>query len=145
MQKMFVRLVCLSVILMTVTIAGCSATGRPFVHVDPIPDGKGIVYVYRPDRTVGCAVSGTIRANGVPITNVKNGGYYPYVADPGRVNLNVTTEVENSTDITVEAGREKYVKTTVGMGFFLGHLKLGEVSSDVGEREIRECRLLDPM
>jgi hypothetical protein len=45
----------------------------------------------------------------------------------------------------VEAGKEKYLKTTLGMGFVVGHLNLTEVSPEIGKKEIAECNLLDPI
>jgi len=45
----------------------------------------------------------------------------------------------------VEAGKEKYLKTTVGMGFVAGHLKFSEVSPEIGRKEISECQLLEPI
>ena len=124
--------------------AGCSASGAAFTRVSPIPEGKGVVYIYRQPSFVGGGVYGTVKANDVPVTQIKNGGYYPYVANPGPVQFSVTTEATNTADVTVKSGEETYLKTTVGMGFFIGHLKLTEVSSQIGEEEIRECKLLEP-
>lgn len=125
--------------------AGCSADGTPFTKVDSIPDGKGVVYIYRPAHFTGSAVYGTLKANDVPITKVTNGGYFPYVAEPGMLHLSIATETTNSTDVDVEAGKETYVKSSVSIGLLVGHLTLTEVSPEIGAQEIHECKLLPPV
>lgn len=132
-------------ILMSASIAGCSASGAAFKPVNPIPPGKGVVYIYRESGFVGGGVYGTVTANNTPITKIRNGGYFPYLANPGPVHFEVSTEATNEADVTVEAGQEKYLQTTVGMGLFVGHLKFSEVSPEVGRNEIRECKLLEPV
>ena len=122
--------------------AGCAATGPAFTPVNPIPAGKGVVYVYREPKVVGCAVKGTVSANDTLITMIKNGGYYPYIAHPGPVHFAVTCGETNTADVTVRPGEEEYLKTTVGAGFFGGQLNLTEVSSAIGSEEIRRCKLL---
>lgn len=61
------------------------------------------------------------------------------------MHFEVSTEATNEADVTVESGKEKYLKTTVGIGFFIGHLKFSEVSPGIGKKEISECKLLDPI
>lgn len=128
-----------------IVATGCASNGPKFTPVSSIPPGKGVVYVYRQPKFAGSAVYGTVKANDVPITKVRSGGYYPYITDPGTVHFSVTTEATNTADVTVKASEEKYLKTTIGMGFFVGHLKLSEVSPEIGKREIGECELLEPI
>jgi len=136
------KLACL-LLWATIHLSGCSVSGPAFKPVDPIPEGKGVVYIYRQPGFAGGGVYGTVTANNTPITKIKNGGYFPYVANPGPVHFEVSTEATNEADVTVEAGKEKYLKTTVGIGFFVGHLKFSEVSPQIGKAEIGECKLLD--
>jgi hypothetical protein len=77
--------------------------------------------------------------------SIKNGGYFPYVSNPGSVHFEVSTEATNEADLIVEAGKEKYLKTSVRMGFVVGHLKFSEVSPEIGKKEILECNLLEPI
>jgi len=132
-------------ILTSILMTGCSVSGPAFKPVDPIPEGKGVVYIYRQPGFAGGGVYGTVTADKTAITKIKNGGYFPYIANPGPVHFEVSTEATNEADVTVEAGKEKYLKTTVGMGFFVGHLKFSEVSPAIGKSEIGECKLLDPI
>jgi hypothetical protein len=67
---------------------------------------------------------------------IKNGGYYPYIASPGNNHFEVSTEATNEANVMVEKGSEKYLKTTIGMGLFVGHLKFTEVSPEIGNNRI---------
>jgi len=133
----------LGLIFISTVIVGCSASGPAFKPIAPLPDGKGVVYIYRESSFVGAGVYGTATANKTPITKIHNGGYFPYIANPGVVHFEVSTEATNEADVTVEAGKEKYLKTTVGMGLLVGHLKFSEVSPEIGKNEITECKLLE--
>lgn len=135
----------LGIVFVSTLIVGCGASGPTFKPVDPLPAGKGVVYIYRESGFVGGGVYGTVTADKTPITKIKNGGYFPYISNPGTVHFEVSTEATNEADVSVEAGKEKYLKTTVGMGFFVGHLKFSEVSPEIGRKEISECKLLDPI
>lgn len=135
----------IGVILISTLLAGCAVSGAPFIPIEATPLEKGVVYIYRQPGIVGGAVYGTVTANHKPITKIKNGGYFPYVSDPGPVHFEVSTEATNEADVIVEAGKEKYLKTTIGMGLFVGHLKFSEVSPEIGRQEIKECKLLEPL
>ena len=60
-----------------------------------IPAGKGVVYIYRESGFVGGGVYGTVTANKIPITKIRNGGYFPYLSNPGTVHFEVSTETTN--------------------------------------------------
>lgn len=133
------------IILASALLAGCTASGPAFKPVDPLPAGQGVVYIYREPGFVGSGVYGTVTANKTPITKIMTGGYFPYISKPGTVHFEVSTEATNEADVTVESGKEKYLKTTIGIGFFVGHLKFSEVSPEIGKKEISECKLLEPI
>ena len=126
-------------------LTSCGASGPAFKPVSPIPAGKGVVYVYRQSSIIGGGVFGTVKANNQPITKIKNGGYFPYIASPGNNHFSVSTETTNEANVMVEKGKEKYLKTTVGMGVVVGHLKFTEVSPEIGKNEITDCKLLEPV
>jgi hypothetical protein len=135
----------LGFILISTLIVGCGASGPAFKPVADLPADKGVVYIYRESSFVGSGVFGTVTANNIPITKVFNGGYFPYISKPGTVHFEVSTEATNEADVLVEAGKDKYLKTSVGMGFLIGHLKFSEVSPEIGRKEIGECQLLEPI
>lgn len=131
-------------LFLATTLVGCGATGPIFKPI-AVPADKGVVYIYRESSFVGGGVYGTVSADKTPLTKIRNGGYFPFVANPGKVHFEVSTEATNEADVVVEAGKEKYLKTTVGMGLLVGHLKFSEVSPDIGKAEIKECQLLEPI
>ncbi|MDD5321203.1 MAG: hypothetical protein PHD43_11440 [Methylococcales bacterium] len=94
------------IILASALIVGCSASGPAFKPVDPIPAGKGVVYIYRQPGGMGSGAYGTVTANKTPITKILTGGYFPYISNPGPVHFEVSTEATNEADVTVESGRE---------------------------------------
>lgn len=135
----------ISSLVVAALITGCSASGPAFKPLSAIPPDKGVVYIYRSPSYMGSGVYGTVTANTTPITKIKNGGYFPFLSSPGTVHFTVTTEATNEADVVVEPGKEKYLKTTIGMGFLAGHLKFSEVSPEIGRKEIAECNLLEPI
>jgi hypothetical protein len=142
MKKMRTVLVSCLCLVAVFFLAGC-ASGPQFERVAPIPAGKSVVYVYRSRSIFGRAAIGTLDVNDKPTAAMRSGGYYPCICDPGEVKLSVTTEATNTATLSVKAGEEHFVKTTVSMGVFIGHLHLNEVSSDVGLDEIAGCCLLE--
>lgn len=74
-----------TIILLPLSLAaGCSATGKTFT-LEPVPDDKARVYIYRNESTFGGVVSWELFANDRPLTHVVNGGYYAHEVEPGSV------------------------------------------------------------
>jgi hypothetical protein len=144
MKNIKSSLLSVTVLLGAIFLTSCGASGPSFTQVTP-PAGKGVVYIYRQSSMIGPGVFGTAKVNGRPITKIKNGGYYPYIATPGNNHFEITTEATNEANVMVEKGSQKYLKTTVGMGLLVGRLKFSEVSPEIGKNEISGCKLLKPI
>ena len=124
-------------------MVGCAPTlGPVFQTTAKAPGGAAVVYIYRPSHFGGSGVSYDVRANGVVVVTLYNGGYYPYFAQPGEVELSAKTEASSSVTLDIKAGQTYYVRGTVGVGFFVGHPRLEIVPAEVGEKEIVETKLL---
>ena len=123
-------------------LAGCASLGPPFQPLASVPSGKAVVYLYRPSSFVGSAVSFTVNAGELPIIPLSNGGYFPYIAAPGRISFWAKTEAESFVIIEVEPGLEYYLKGTVGMGILVGRPKLEQVPATLGRLEILDCKLI---
>lgn len=130
------------VFLSSILFVSCNATGPSFQPVSP-PPGQGVVYIYRQPKHAGSTVYGTVKADNKPITKIKSGGYYPYLGAPGDTRFTVTTEAANEATVRVEAGKSKYLKTTMVAGHFVLRLKLTEVAPEIGMGEIGACKLLE--
>ncbi|MBI4490053.1 MAG: DUF2846 domain-containing protein [Deltaproteobacteria bacterium] len=126
-----------------VLISGCAPTlGLTFKKIDKVPERMGLVYIYRPSSFVGGGVSYDVKVGETVITTLYNGGYYPYFAKPGELELWARTEAKSAVTLDVKAGEIYYVKGTVGVGFFVGRPHLIVVPKSVGETEIAECQLI---
>jgi hypothetical protein len=123
-------------------MSGCATKGAAFQQVESIPADKGLVYVYRPASFKGAAVSYGVKAKDTVITNLTNGGYYPYFADPGEIEIWAKTEAKSSVTLDVKAGQTYYVKGGIRIGALVGRPHLAVVPADVGAAEIAECKLI---
>lgn len=130
-------------LLSALLLSACAPTlGPVFQKVDRAPEGAAVVYIYRPSSFIGGGVYYDVRANGVVVTTLYNGGYHPYVAKPGEVEFSAKTEATSSVTLDVKAGQTYYVRGTVGVGVFVGRPRLEVVPAEVAEKEIAETKLL---
>lgn len=123
-------------------ISGCATLGPTFQKIDKVPEGMGLIYIYRPSSVIGGAVSYDVKVGETVITTLYKGGYYPYFPTPGELELWAKTEARTAVTLDVKAGETYYVKGTVGVGFFVGRPHLIVVPNSVGEMEIAECKLI---
>lgn len=131
------------VLVMIGALGGCAPTlGQAFQKVQTLPDQGAVVYIYRPSTFVGGGVSYDVRANGVVVTTLYNGGYYPYIAKPGEIEFSAKTESTSSVTLDVKAGGVYYLRGTVGVGFIVGRPHLEAVPPEVAEKEILETKLI---
>ena len=129
---------------MSLLSAGCASLGPAYTPVSSAPKDKATVYVYRPSAMGGAAVSYTVAVNGADVSSLPSGGYFVYYAKPGENEFAAKTEAKTSVTVDAKAGETYYVKGTIGMGVFVGHPHLLQVTSDVGSQEIVKCKLVPP-
>lgn len=123
-------------------LGGCATLGPVYQKVATVPEGMGLVYVYRPNSFVGGAVAYDVKVGEAVVTTLHNGGYYPYLVKPGEVEFWAKTESRSAVTLDVKAGEVYYVKGTVGVGFFVGRPHLMVVPAATAEKEIAECKLI---
>jgi len=90
-----------------------SVFSQKFEPVKEIPEGKALVYFYRPGSMVGAAVHYALNANDIKVSesHLRNGTYLVYFADPARYTFWAqVTNTRRSVDLDVEAGKTYYVK-----------------------------------
>ena len=142
MQRIRKRLVNIALLFVAALLLASCATGRIYQKVDKIPEGMGLVYIYRPGSIVGSGNSPGIVANGVLVINrVVNGGYYPYFSRSGEVKF----EFENRrlyvhpepVILHIEAGQTYYIRAFKSGG------PVEAVPLEIGEKEVADCRLLE--
>ena len=124
--------------------AGCATLGPAYTPDSNAPRDKATVYVYRSPAMGGAAVSYTATVNGVDVSSLPSGGYFVYYAKPGENAFSAKTETTTSVTVDAKAGETYYVKGTIGMGVFVGHPHLVQVSNDQGAQEVVKCKLVPP-
>ena len=121
---------------------GCATLGPVYQKVEKMPEGTGVVYIYRPHSVIGAAVTYDVKVGETVVTTLHNGGYYPYFAKPGEVEFRAKTESESAVTLDVKAGQPYYIKGTVGVGFFVGRPHLMVVPAEAAQKEIAKCKLI---
>lgn len=105
-----------------VLLSSCASSGPQFSAVSAIPDGKAVIYVYRPWRIVGSAgVDWPIAVDGRRIGDLANGEYVSVLVSPGlhTVDLGIPDPgpLESATsipvDVSVVAGASAYVRANL--------------------------------
>ena len=84
-MKNFVATLLLAIMVsISVFLSGC-ALGPKFSAVTSIAPEKAMVYIYRTSAFLGSASVYRIWINDTHVTDIGNGQYYPYLADPGEL------------------------------------------------------------
>ena len=145
MPRCRIRLLVVSAFLgIYLLLSGCATLGPVYQKVDPIPEGTGIVYIYRPSAFGGSGVSYDVKVGETVITTLYNGGYHPYVSKPGEIEFWAKTESRSAVTLDIAPGQIYYLKGTVGIGFFVGRPHLMVIPEETALKEIGECKLIPP-
>jgi hypothetical protein len=141
----------IALLLLGILSAGNTAFAKDFQEVDYIPDGAGLVYIYRPytnsgimDATYEIAV-GNYEINDV-VTGLHNNSYYPIYVKPGKVTFYIRQHPEyplkpkelRSVDLEVKPGETYYVKFVLNTHTATTELTL--VADEVGKKEILKSK-----
>jgi len=121
---------------------GCQALGPKYQRVDSIPEGKGVIYIYKrgPRAPKGIGAMYTVWADDRPIVNLRQAGYFPFFLYPGKTRIWQKTSKGDVT-LDVEAGKSYYIKAFVTMrwnnpdDFVI-------MDPAIAEKEIAKCRLI---
>lgn len=108
--------------------------GEPAVSAD-----QGRIYFYRESGILGAAMQPAIKVNGEKVGDSSPGDYFYIDRPPGTYEISATTEKEESISVPLTAGQVVYVKTSVSMGFLVGHVSPEVVASDQAATEIADC------
>jgi len=99
--------------LFTLILTFNSVFSQKFSPVKEIPEGKALVYIYRPGSMVGAMVHYTVNANDEKVNenHLRNKTYLVYFAEPGRYTFWAqVTNTRRAVDLDVEAGKTYYVR-----------------------------------
>lgn len=127
------------------TLGGCSqATGSYFHPAEHLASDQAMVYLYFPKQS-GASDSYTISANGLTVTRLDEGGYYPFRAAPGRTTFSRPGwPDERNLTVTIEPGRTYFVKVALieDRGLFNRFYGLFLVHDELAYAEISPLRLM---
>jgi hypothetical protein len=129
-------------LLVTLLLSGCAASGPPFQKVQ-IPEGKSVIYAYRPSTFFAGGVNPPVSCGGEHV-RLGRGAYHPFIVDPGKAVCAASTEATSSVGVECKAGEERYVKEEIDWGFVVSQPRLSLVDNATGESEIQDCGLQEP-
>jgi len=123
------------------TLAAC-ASGPKYNEVKSaiptVPAEQGRIYVYRSSSMVGAAIQPDVMLNGEKIGQSKPGGFFFVDRPAGNFEITTSTEVEKKVTFVLEKGDAKYVKTSIGLGLFVGRVHPELIDPKQGQTEIEE-------
>lgn len=117
-----ISLYLLCVLAGSASITAGKKIATAFEPVNELPEGKAIVYIYRPNDGISQVYN--IRANGESLVNLRPGSYFPFVCDPGATEftakvkfkfgstglLDKAWSAEKMTRLDIKAGQVYYLK-----------------------------------
>ena len=128
--------------LVALTLSAC-ASGVKFTDMNPSTMPKdqdsGRIFFYR-TTVLGAALQPDIRLNGTKVGDSIAQGFFYVDRPPGNYEVVTSTEVDRKVTFVLEKEQTRFVKFSVSMGFFVGHVYGELVDSAVGMEEIKECK-----
>jgi hypothetical protein len=137
----------LSIVVIGLMLAACAA-GPKYSDVQssipPLSSEQGRVYFYRSSSMVGAAIQPSIKLNGEKVGASKPGGFFYIDRPPGNYEAVCGTEVERKADFVLNAGQQRYIKTTISMGVLVGHVTPELVDPTEGMAAIQSLHYAPP-
>ena len=127
----------ISIVLSWLCLTSCST---PQFQKAEVLENMGLVYFYRPKKSFNPDLEFTIRANGFEINTLSNGGYFTYMAEPGRIQFSARHEVTSYLTLDVEPGQTYYIRGASRPGSLIARPHLELVPSEAAENEVVLCR-----
>ena len=128
--------------IVALTLSAC-ASGMKFTEMNPSTAPKdqdtGRIFFYR-TTVLGAALQPDIRLNGTKVGDAIAQGFFYVDRPPGNYEVVTSTEVDRKVTFVLDKGQTRFVRFSVSMGFFVGHVYGELVDSAVGLEEIKECK-----
>jgi hypothetical protein len=125
-------------LVVALALSGC-ANGPAFKNVADVPQGKALIYIYRPPVMLGAALVPAVVIDKLNAIQLTMGGYYPYFADPGEVTVAVIHTGRKAITLSAKAGETYYLKAGT---IIFGAPYLEAFNADVALPELKECKRL---
>jgi hypothetical protein len=129
-------------------LTGCVSSGMRYAEhkalLPAVKPDEGRVYFYRNASLFGAAIQPNIWLNGAMVGASKPGGFFCVDRPAGPFSAGVSTEVTHTLSFTLEGGETKYVRTTPGMGLFVGRINFELVNAPEAAVELQSLRFTGP-
>jgi len=107
------------------------------------PEGKGVVYLYRPGRLYASAIQYQVKINGKDAGGSGPGTFFRWELMPGRYTLSsATSESSAVAEVNVEAGKLYFFKQGVGVGLTDARVRIDQVDEATGKKAVQSSKLL---
>ena len=154
----------LTCVCLVLALSGCAFNtpqGPAFLPHALSQSGKALIYVYRPKgERFGYDRAYSLVANGRIVTDLLHEGYFPFEVEPGKLSLAADLKQTAGQqlrvglldfslrpdaakmDIETKAGSTYFIMFRPITHTFSFEPRLYLIANDVGEREIRACKLI---
>lgn len=133
----------------TFLFSGCAATSGAAAEKSEaakefkIPAGKGVVYLYRPGRALGAALSTQIKVNGQNAGGTGPSTFFRWELKPGTFVFSAaSTESSAAVELDVKAGKQYFLMQSEHIGLSSGRVSLKEVDEKTGMNAVKSSKLL---
>lgn len=128
--------------MLALSLSAC-ASGIKFTEMKPslAPPTQevGRVFFYRP-VTLGAALKPDILVNGNKVGESVAWGFFHIDRPAGNYEVATSTEVERKVSFVLEKGQTRYIRFSVNMGFFVGHVYGELVDQATALPELEDCK-----
>ncbi|MDR3526499.1 MAG: DUF2846 domain-containing protein [Rhizomicrobium sp.] len=125
-------------------LTACASSGPTFkemkASIPPVAADSGRLFVYRvaPFLGAGAAVQPPIRIDGVVVGHSVPNGFFYVDHAPGKLKITTSTEVTEDTDVQIDAGQTKYVRTDISLGLLVGRITPSVIDPDTALKELAD-------
>ncbi len=131
------------------TVYGCASTSKADTDKSDaakqfeVPEGKGVVYMYRRGRAFGAAVQYQVKIDGMDAGGSGPGTFFRWELNPGTYTFaSNSSESSAVIELDVEAGEMYFIEQNGKIGLNDARMKLDLRSDKEGIREVKGCKLL---
>jgi hypothetical protein len=132
----------LAALLLVIGLSAC-AGGMKYAEFQPKMPAQSTdvsrIFFYRPSA-LGAAVRPDVMLNDVKVGEAISHGFFYVDRQPGEYQVATSTEVTRKLSFVLERGQTRYVRFSISLGFFVGHVYGELVEPDVGLKEIQDCK-----
>ena len=130
-------------VLLLVTALSACAGGVKYTEFQPklpsLSPDSGRIFFYR-TTVLGAALRPDILLNNEKVGEAIAQGFFYVDRAPGEYQATTTTEVTRKVSFVLDKGQTRYIRFSVSMGFFAGHVYGELVDPEEGLKEIQDCK-----